>query len=438
MVRRGWAGYLFGIAFFSLTSLVGGNVFGISFAETQIIQPTNPAPVEDLGYSLAASGNFLVAGAINDNGGVGAATVFQRDQGGLWSPVTKLLPSDPNEIGMGETVGFDGNSVIASGVLYNVSPSKPGGVYIFEHGSGTQWTQTAQFAPPAKLDQFGNQLGIDGSTAVVSGVTLLGPGQSLGYLEVYKKSIGGIWAQTQEIALGASRSFVSSLDLQDGTLAVGTFRNDIGGPKYSVDFYQDSPSGFVPTSTITAPPGATAFGNSLSFDHNQILIGAPSKAQHGAAYVYEREPNDVWLQTARLVPNDLSTRFGVSAGILDGDLAFVSSRGDSQSSAGGRVDVFQRDLFGQWNKIQSLKSFVGADDFGFAMSETEGQVFFSSGINTPGMIHVYSQVPEPAFTYYAFGMLGCIAGKRRRLRSRHAQHHISPVPSPLRGGLGRG
>src|SRR4051794_16426378 len=173
MLRRGLAGYLFSIVVISATLVSCRHSFGISFTETQIIQPTNPTPVEDLGYSLAASGSFLIAGAINDNGGIGAATVFQRDQGGLWSPVTKLLPSDPNEIGMGETVGFDGNSVIASGVLYNVSPSKPGGVYIFEHGSGTQWTQTARFAPPAKLDQFGNQLGIDGSTAVVSGVTLL-------------------------------------------------------------------------------------------------------------------------------------------------------------------------------------------------------------------------------------------------------------------------
>ncbi len=132
---------------------------------------------DSFGFSVAVSGDTAVAGAYREDAGgdfVGAAYVFQRDQGGAdnWSQVTKLVASVA-EAGdnFGWSVAVSGDTAVV-GTSHGIFPdSGPGAAYVFQrdHGGADNWGQVTKLtASDAQAgDEFGQSVAISGDTAVV-------------------------------------------------------------------------------------------------------------------------------------------------------------------------------------------------------------------------------------------------------------------------------
>src|SRR4029079_10699773 len=168
---------------------------------------------------------------------------------------------------------------------------------------------------------------ISGPRAVASGTLTPNVNQYQGIVEVFSQSSPTSWANTQRITLPGTLSGVNDVALSSSTLAVGSFRQDtVGGARTnSVEIYEDAGSGCTHSASLTLASMADGFGASLALVGDRLLVTAPEESGHGAAYIYEREPNDIWMQVAHLVPNDPTGRYLVGLRTaLDGDLAYLT------------------------------------------------------------------------------------------------------------------
>jgi hypothetical protein len=390
-----------------------------TFAETQTITLANPAPLEDLGFSLAASDGLLIAGAVNSknasNVSVGSAYVYRRQPDGSFNQVAQLRPNDGElNDAFGWGVGFDGNTAIIEAKFHDGPSSGDGTVYIFHRTSDAVWEQVGEFFPPA-LNRY-SAVDVSGSIAVASrNYHVIGTNH--GFVDIFRKSSAGDWTAVQVIALPGVQSVVNDIAIEGGTLMIGGFAS--APTTYSVEVYEDTPAGFVPTSTILpdVPTGSTTFGTSVELENDRLLVGDRNAAPYGLTFVFERNGADQWLQTARLEPTalDQTSTFGYKLA-LDGDRAIINSSTGPSDFIGGMVHVYEKQPGGNWDRVAKLSSLNAVETFGFDLEAMDGQVFVSSEVNSPGKIHVFSEVPEPSCTALV-GMLALARFARRKRNS---------------------
>jgi hypothetical protein len=91
-------------------------------------------------------------------------------------------------------------------------------------------------------------------------------------------------------------------------------------------------------------PNTSLFGYSVAVENATLVVGARGDGSTGAAYVYERQPDDTWLQVARLTATNGTSgdHFGSSVGV-SGSKVVVGCPGKGavyvfQKPAGGWVD----------------------------------------------------------------------------------------------------
>jgi hypothetical protein len=135
---------------------------------------------DDLGWSVAVSGNTIVSGAWNHqvgaNGGQGAAYVFVMPTTGPWVNATQTAELTASDGGAGDFLGLSvaisGNTIVAGAPSAMVgSNDDQGAVYEYTEPAGG-WANTSAFA--AKLtasdgdgsDGLGDSVAISGSTIV--------------------------------------------------------------------------------------------------------------------------------------------------------------------------------------------------------------------------------------------------------------------------------
>lgn len=257
---------------------------GTQFAEQARLVAAGAAVDDFFGRSVAVSGNTLVGGAIGRDPlgrlNAGSAVVFTRS-GTTWTQQAELIASDAaanDSFGFASAVSGD---TIAIGAPFAGSPGIPahGAVYIFTR-SGSTWTQRAKLVhpSPAANDNFG-----------------------------YAVSISG-----DNLLIGASSRAVS------GRLGQG-----------SAYLYIREGTGFRFLQQITANNGAAndIFGVSVAINGNDAIIGARGRTSNqGAAYIFTRQPNGTFSQTAVLTADDGRAEdfFGLSVAI-SGPNAFVGA-----------------------------------------------------------------------------------------------------------------
>jgi hypothetical protein len=399
------------------------------YIETQRITPDNPAPLEDLGFSVAANDGLLIAGAINSRDGlgndVGSAYVYRQMSDGTWDYVARLRPADGgHNDAFGWSVGIDDDFAIVGAWGHEHASSGDGAAYIFHRTTDADWQQVAEFPAPADSDNFSYYTDMDGAQAVVSGSQRinLGPGPrgDRGFVNIFEQSGATTWQHTQRIDVGSQLSRVHDVAIDDGTLVLGaSYRTQQFGPStYAVEIYEDNGVGFTLVDVLPAPaqPQDAWFGFSVDIDQDRLLVGSPREATHGGAYIYERDANGDWNQAARLVASNFSERyhFGSQVALL-GDIALVNSWVGPGTIYDGVVYVFQRDDAGQWIETDILPAPNGYGSFGWSVAIFEEQLLMGSGVNVPGAVHVFSRVPEPTSGLYAVWLgtlvaLGCRLG----------------------------
>jgi len=172
---------------------------GTTWTQQQKIQPSDVAANDEFGYSVAISGDTIIAGSIWDddtNSGSGSAYIFTRS-GTTWTQQQKLTASvSETSARFGTAVTIDGDSAAVGVPFEDVSSvSDAGAVYIFTR-SGTTWTEQQRIPHPnpGANDYFGNSIDIDSDNIIIGAENIDSPSSNAGKAYIYKRT-GSTWNQ---------------------------------------------------------------------------------------------------------------------------------------------------------------------------------------------------------------------------------------------------
>jgi hypothetical protein len=336
---------------------------GGAWGEVQKIVPSDRDVSDFFGTSVAISGDYAVVGAYNEDedaaglntlNDAGSAYIFERNGAGTWNEVQKIVASDR---GVGD---FFGQSVAISGSYIIVGVPKEsedavglntlnlaGSAYIFEKNVGGTWNEVKKIVASDRGadDFFGTSVAISGNYAVIGAKeededaaglnTVLGAGS----VYVFERNIGGTWNEVQKLVASDRGLF---------------------------DF----------------------FGTSVSISSNYAIVGAESDKENavglnplfdaGSVYIFERNGAGTWNEVQKIVASDrdANDRFGTTVSI-SGDHAIVGSSLEDEDVVGlntlnlaGSAYVFERNVGGNWNEVQKLVASDRAanDRFGFSVA----------------------------------------------------------------------
>jgi hypothetical protein len=362
---------------------------------------------DQLGFSVAISGDTVVAGAPTDDIGAkmdqGSAYVFVKPASGGWpatlSQAAKLVASDgAGNDQFGTSVAVSGDTVVVGARLKDTVTADRGAAYVFvKPGAGWSGTLTQN----AKLlasdgvasDFFGTSVGISGDTVAVGAIgDDIGTAADRGSAYVFVKPGGG-WAGTltQTSKLTASDGLASDflgwgVGVSGDTVVAGAPGDDTGsnvnqgsayvfvrpGATWPATMTQnakllasDGAGGDVLGGTTTASPGP------VSISGNTIAVGAPlddvgSNADQGSVYVFVK-PGGGWSgtpsQAAKLTASDgaASDALGWSVSISGNRVVAGSVLGDVGSNADqGSAYLFIKPFSG-WADSTELAKYTASD-----------------------------------------------------------------------------
>ena len=355
---------------------------------------------DHLGFSVALSGDYAVAGVLDGDGlGTfrGAAYVFARNQGGPdnWGQVAKLVASDAEDFDQfGVSVAIDGDYVVVGAIFEDGLGTDRGAAYVFDRNQGgsDNWGQVAKLvaSDAEDNDQFSSSVAVDGDYVVVGAALEDGLGTFRGAAYVFARNQGGPdnWGQVAKLVASDpedSDQFGSSVAISGDNVLVGArYEDGLGthrGAAYVFDRNQGGSDNWGQVTKLTAstPEDAAYFGCSVALSGDFAVVGAYAEdvagTDLGAAYVFDRTQGgpDNWGQVAKLVASDAedSDQFGSSVAI-SGDNVVVGARyEDGQGTSRGAVYIYGRNHGGAdtWGEVMKLTASDAKDQdwFGFSV-----------------------------------------------------------------------
>lgn len=362
---------------------------------------SNSGAGDELGYTMALSGDTLVIGAPYEDGSAtivngapdddrpdtGAAYVFRRT-GDTWAQEAYLKASD-NVAGdsFGQRVAISGD-VIAIGAPYrdqDATVIDSGAVYVFRRGDDGTWTEEAILAASnaGAADNFGWGIAVQGDILAVgaraedSSATGVDGNENdegtadSGAVYVFRNQ-GAVWNQEAYIKAsntGREDNFGRNVALSGNTLAVGTFLEDgsasgVNGEQEddgavnsgAVYVFRLSNGAWAQEAYIKAsnPGYEDNFGLDLELEQDTLVVGAPyedsgasgvngnqaneGSTGSGAVYVFRRT-GTTWVQQAYIKASNTGANdnFGWSVA-LAGDILVASAIGESSAAKGAGGD----------------------------------------------------------------------------------------------------
>jgi len=121
---------------------------------------------ESFAFSIALEGERALIGAYNRSNG-GQAYVYNRDSGGTWTRVATLASADGEEFDdFGWSVALSGDRALVGA---RAADGFFGASYVFERQAGGAWTQLAKIlaSDGAKNDMFGLAVSLSGTRALI-------------------------------------------------------------------------------------------------------------------------------------------------------------------------------------------------------------------------------------------------------------------------------
>lgn len=397
-------------------------------AQQAYLKASNSAAGDVFGYSVAVSGDTAVIGApLEDSIGVhsGAVYVFFRS-GGVWSQQAMLKASNAEANDqLGWSVAISGNTIVAgtpwedsNGTQSDNTITDSGAAYVFFR-SGNSWTQQAYLKASNRetLDGFGATVAVSGDTVVVgapqesSGDT--GPQSNqadnsapqAGAAYVFVRT-GTVWSQQSYLKssnTAAGDIFGWSVAASGETVLIGAHSEDSDATGVNHPTGQASNSalesgaayvfirsGTTWTQQAYLKASNTAaddrFGFAVALSGETAVVGSRWEsgvaAKSGAAYVFIRS-GTAWTQQAYLKASNPGVNDYFSNSLaISGDLIAIGSPYEASSATG--VNGNQSDdsvagagavyLFGRSGTVWSQQAYLKAsntgagDGFGWAVA----------------------------------------------------------------------
>ncbi|EDM42856.1 hypothetical protein SCB49_11187, partial [unidentified eubacterium SCB49] len=248
-------------------------------------------------------------------------------------------------------------------------------LYVYDNVDGSWVFSTklvaSDLSGDAKLGMNPTTLDVEGDTIIVGA-----PGETgwTGSVYVFTRT-NGVWEESQKIVSPFPEpvsSFGIGVSFLGDDLMIGSdFVDERKGAIYS--FVKNTEGVWEYDQTITAsnPAVDDFFGNSISLDEDQLLVGAYGKnSEVGAAYVFERNDQGTWIETQQLNPNSSSevSQFGWSTLIEDDFMVIASPHVYGYEP--GEVYTYNKDASGTWveNEIIQGNDTEGEDFYGWSFS----------------------------------------------------------------------
>ncbi|MCP5095794.1 MAG: hypothetical protein GY943_09595 [Chloroflexi bacterium] len=302
------------------------------------------------GWSLAASGDTLVVGAVGDDdfgSRSGAVYVFKR-VGNMWREQAKLTASD------GSSNAFFGSSVDIYGDTVVVGTLLAESFYIFER-KGATWQEVAKLTSSdgENGDRFGASVAISGGLIVASATRDDDLGRTSGAAYIFRR-IGTSWIEQAKLTASdgtVGENFGSAVDISGNVVVIGANGVDFfeENPGFGAAYiYERSGSNWHEQAKLIAVDGEMFdyFGGSVSLDRNMVIIGAAgandSGDDSGAAYVFERSGSS-WSETAKLTDSngEADDLFGLPVVLDRRTLVIGALRDDDVADDAGAAFVYQ-------------------------------------------------------------------------------------------------
>lgn len=337
--------------------------------QVALLMRASPGAGDQLGGSLSADGDVIVAGAEGADGGRGAAFVFERGSTGWASAneVARLVASD-REIGsgLGSAVGICGDTVVVGAERATVGTRSAGAAYVFERPGGG-WQDATEVA---KLTHVPNvrYIGFEsfGAAAAVSGDTVVvgAPGvDEVGVLDqgaayVFVRPDGGWQDMTQTAVLvpsdgATSDLFGTAVAIEGDTIVVGALKID--PPLYlgvSAAYVFEKPAGGwqgeiheIAKLEASDPQGGNYFGSAVAIHQDTIAVGAVGIRK---VYVFDKPPAG-WVSSVETAQLTLSLgggsqRIGYHVAVDDNAIVATTDSGGPcvyRKPAGGWASASQ-------------------------------------------------------------------------------------------------
>ncbi|MFL0801650.1 MAG: cadherin-like beta sandwich domain-containing protein [Agarilytica sp.] len=325
----------------------------------EYIKATNTEAGDAFGTSLASDGNYLVVGAPNEDspsltdgeatGRVEAGAVFVLlNSGGVWAhdAYLKANPTPTASDVFGSSVAISGDRIVVGAPGTN---SSAGAAYIFFR-SGTDWVFDERITAETAVigSEFGASVSISGDLIVVGA-----PGEDAVY--IFEPN-GDDWEQTDDERGDEDSRFGEVVKLNNGTAnseyAVSAPAALTGQGTVTLYQYADGES----SALVVLDAGDNAanedsFGQSMDFELDRIIVGAPGNASTqtgvneesdgtstetnaGAAFIFERgSADDDWtLQAFLKAPEQGDTQFGSAVSLSVNMVAVGAPNEDSDAA----------------------------------------------------------------------------------------------------------
>ena len=319
---------------------------GDDWLQTAKLLGADTAQGDSFGYSVALSGDTALIGAWNDDGGRGAAYVFERTGAG-WAETAKLTAADGvSGDFFGGALALHGDRALVGAQYRTGTQTNQGAAYFFERAGGS-WDQTAKLVAtaPGAFDEFGAALDFDGTTAVVGAPRRTGQGFGAGGAYVFVETPAGWVQETLLTVVGPAQNhaFGTAIEVEGDRVAIGAPGSDAAAPGAGAVHVRSrfGPLWVEEAKLLAADAASYQFlGRSVALEGARLLAGAPGHSHAGpatgAAYVFENTGGTSWSQGAQLLAanagdfDDLGTDVALS-----GDLLAVGAPAATFSEFGG-------------------------------------------------------------------------------------------------------
>jgi hypothetical protein len=254
---------------------------------------------------------------------------------------------------------------------------------------------------PQYYAYFGTSVAVSGNRALVGSPGDDGLVDGSGCAYIFERSVDGAWVETAKLAAAdgtGSDDFGDSVSLWGDRAVVGAPNDGPGCPSCGAVyvFERQGDGSWLQTAKLRPdePGYHTDFGRQLSLSGERVLVGDWGTVPFvpAAAYVFDRQGDGSWVQSAKLTsaPED---KFGIAVSLW-GDRALVTAAGDDGSHS---VYVFERGADGAWVKATQLvpSGAGGGGLFGIGVSLENDRALIGelgdSDILGSGSAHVFER-----------------------------------------------
>ncbi|MGB6223339.1 hypothetical protein [Haloferula sp.] len=361
---------------------------------------------DQLGYSVAVDGDFLVAGApfdsVSGNLSAGSAHLYRRNPSTAngWSFVKLLLAGD---VQVGANFGYSVDIQADTIVIGAPGWDSRGAAYVFSRNTGgaDNWGQRRRIDLAGVLngDDFGEAVSVDEDLIVVGApADNTVAGFDTGRVYVFERNEGGAnnWGYLDDFGKPAAAPFDffgSAVDHRDGGILVGApLSDETGDASGGVFFFKRAPGAASWSLYDTFPPSAglnDRIGGSVALDRGIAIAGgigdSDGATNTGAAWVFIDNFGDGsnWTREKKMRPvefenpSNLENLFFGSAVSVKGDQVAVGATGYDEGASFniGAAFVFERNQSVRrgWGLVRKLvgQGTGAGDQMGAAIAMTD-------------------------------------------------------------------